>query len=268
MSILNGTSFSDEFDPKGFLNTFCVSPTEIPDSAFAFCRQRLYNFYSRYGSKWDKNTARLLEFGGGPTLQNLISAVPYINEITFAAHTESERKEIELWKNEKEGAHDWSSHFKYIVNEVENIAGDDAWREREELLRKRISSVVPCDISWDNPLPIEHEPFEIVFTSLCLESACKTYTEYKVAIKKLVSLLKPGGFLLVIMAERETFYVDGKRKWSTLYNTFEQAKEAVAEAGTTIYMAEREPASMEYIQNPVIADGKGFAFLAAQKVVF
>ena len=268
MNILNGTSFPDEFDAKGFLKTFCVSPTDNPNSAFAFCRHRLYKFYSRYSSKWDTNTARLLEFGGGPTIQNLISAVPYVNQITFAVHTESERKEIELWKNRKEDAHDWSSHFKYIVKEVEHITGDDTWREREELLRKRISDIVPCDISWDNPLPIENKSYEIVLTSLCLESACKTHAEYKVAIKKLVSLLKPGGFLVMITAERETFYVDGKRKWSTLYNTFEQVKEALDEAGTTIYMAEREPATMEYIQNPVISDNKGFIFVAAQKIVF
>ena len=30
--------------------------------------------------------------------------------------------------------------------------GDDTWRKREELLRKRIISVIPCDIFSDNPL--------------------------------------------------------------------------------------------------------------------
>ena len=49
--------------------------------------------------------------------------------------------------------------------------GDDAWRKREELWRKRITNIIPCDISCDNPLLTEQEPFEIVFTSLCLESA-------------------------------------------------------------------------------------------------
>ena len=53
--------------------------------------------------------------------------MPYVNQIIFLAFAESEHKEIELWKNKEEGAHNWSSHFQAVVNEVEQIAGDDAW---------------------------------------------------------------------------------------------------------------------------------------------
>ena len=78
--------------------------------------------------------------------------MPYVNQITFAAYAENERKEIILWKNREEGAHDWSSHLKHVINEVEHIVGDDTWHEREELLRKRITNITPCDIFSDNPL--------------------------------------------------------------------------------------------------------------------
>ena len=107
-----------------------------------------------------------MEFGGGPVIVNFISAVPYVNQITFSAYAESEQKEIELWKNKEEGAQDWSSHFQGVVNEVEQIAGDDAWREREELLRKRITNIViPCDIHCDDPLLVnKQEPFKIIST--------------------------------------------------------------------------------------------------------
>ena len=227
-----------------------------------------YSFYAKYSCKWNLKTARLLEFGGGPVITSLISAVPYIDQITFAAYAENERKEIKLWKNREEGAHDWSSHFKHVVNEVEHIAGDDAWREREKLLRKRITSIIPCDIFSDSPLLVKQEPFEIVTTSLCLEAACKTHPEYKEAIKKLVGLLKLGGFLLMFIVERQTFYVIGGKKWFCLYLTLEQVKEALVEAGTVILVAERDPAPMEQIQNPVVSDYKALVFVAAQKVVF
>ena len=264
-------SYSGEFNPKEFLNmsysSFDGNPYE--KGVFGFYRQRLYNFYARYSCKWNNKTARLLEFGGGPVVTSLISAVPYVNEIIFAAYLESERKEVELWKHGKEGAYDWSPHFKYVVNEVEHITGDDAWRERQELLRKRISNITACDILRDNPLlAVEQEAFEIVFTSLCLEAACTTYAEYKEGIKKLVGLLKPGGFLLMVIVERQTYYVVEKKKWPSLYLTLEQVKIALAEAGTAIFVVEHEPPSLEHIQNPVVADGKGFTFLAAQKVEF
>ena len=48
----------------------------------------------------------MLEFVGGPVIENLISAAPYVWEILFAAYSENERKEVELWKDNKQGAHD------------------------------------------------------------------------------------------------------------------------------------------------------------------
>lgn len=270
MSALSGKSYLDEFDSKKFLSSFYGPSKEYPNQRcfFDFYREQLYKFYVKYNCKWDKNTARLLEFGGGPVIISLISSVPYIHEITFSAYLESERKEVQLWKDDKEGAHDWRSHIKHAVNEIEHIGGDDAWCEREALLRKRICAIVPCNILCENPLFVKQEPFEIISTSLCIEVACTSYPQYKEAIKKLVGLLKPGGFLLMYIVERETFYMFGKKKWSCLYLTLEQVKEALTDAGTAIVVAKRDPASMEEIQNPVVSDHKAFLFVVAQKVEF
>ena len=60
----------------------------------------------------------------------------------------------------------------------------------------------------------------------------------------------------------------GEKKWFCLYLTLEQVKEALAEAGTAILEAERDPAPMDQIQNPIISDYKAVAFVTAQKVEF
>lgn len=262
--------YFEEFNSKDYLNSFYASFEGNPHlkGRFSFRWQQINNFFLKYNSKWNNRTARLLEFGGGPVIAQLISAVPYVNEIIFSAYVESERKEVELWKDMKDGAHDWSSHFKFVVNEVENISGDVAWRERESLLRQRISNIVPCDALNDNPLLVEHEPFEIIATNLCLEAACTSYAEYKKAAKNLAKLLKPGGMFMTIGPERATFYMFGGKKWPCLHITLEQATEALSEAGMALLVSERDPASMEQIQNPVASDSKGFVFLAAQKVEF
>jgi len=269
-TVLSGKSYLNEFDCKVYLSSLYsdTNETDLSDGGISFQKQQLYNFYTKYNSKWNNKTARLLEFGGGPVIISLISAAPYVDQITFAAYAESERREIELWKHGKEGAHDWSSHFKSIVNEVEHIAGDDAWREREKLLRKQISSVVPCDIFSENPLFVKQEPFEIISTSLCLEAACSSYAEYKASIKKLVGLLKPGGFLLMLVSERETFCFVGEKKWFVLYLTLEQVLKALSEAGMAIIMAERDPVPMVEIQISTESDYKAVLFVAAQKVEF
>ena len=266
---MNGSqSYSDEFDHKEYLNSLYNEKDTINFQYTRFFKERLYKFYTKYSCKWNNETARLLEFGGGPVITSLIGAAPYVGEITFAAYLESERNEVELWKQDKEGAYDWSAHFKCAINEVEHIAGDDVWRKRQELLRNRISSIIACDILCDNPLFVKHEPFDIVSTGLCLEVVCSTYTEYKEGVKKLVRLLKPGGFLLMFTEERTTFYMVGGKKWSCLYLTLEQIKEALVEAGTVVLVAKRDPAPIVEIENPIASDYKAVLFLAAQKVVF
>ena len=117
MSILSGKSYPTEFDCKEYLSLFhssCKGNSNEKGSS-DFHRMQLYHFYAKYSSKWNNKTARLLEFGGGPVIKSLISAVPYVDLITFAAYNENERKEIEMWKHGKEGAHDWSSDLKYVV---------------------------------------------------------------------------------------------------------------------------------------------------------
>ena len=95
---MSGSSYSDEFDSKEYLNSFYGSSKGNPTlkGRFDFRWEQLYKFYAKYKSKWDNKTARLLEFGGGPAIMSLISAVPYVGQITFTAYLESERKEVEL----------------------------------------------------------------------------------------------------------------------------------------------------------------------------
>ena len=263
-------SYVEEFNAKEYLDAYYASgakgnPNE--EGQYEFYSEQQYSFYKKYSCKWNKKTARLLKFGGGAVVSNLIISAPYVNQITFAAYLESERKEVELWKHGKEGAHDWSSDFKCMLTDVEHIVGEDAWREREEVLRESICNIIPCDILREDPLFIkQQESFKIIQTSICLEAACKTFAEYKDGVRKLVGLLKPGGFLLMFVEERETFYMVRNKRWSVVYLTLEQVKEALVEAGTTILVTARDPAPMEQIQNPTVADYKAVLFVAAQKV--
>ena len=263
-------SYLAEFDGREYLKIFySTSDGSSEEKGFAlFHRKQVIRFFKKYNSKWDNNTARLLEFSGGASVAGLISAVPYVNQIIFSAYTEGERKEVKLWKFEEDGAHDWSDHFKLVVNELENITGDTAWSDREKLLRQRITAIIGCDIFQDCPLSIKQDPFEIISTSLCLEAVCKTYLEYKAAVKKLVTLLKPGGFLTMFVVERDTFYMVGKKRWPCFPVTLEQVKEALADAGMVVLVAERDPAPMNQIQNPTVSDYKAVLFVAAQRVEF
>lgn len=268
MSVLQGEEYITCFDCRAYLREYFSSPFGSADEKGAqnFQLAQENNFYAKYNAKWDKRNARVLEFGGGPVIKNLIGAAPFVQEIVFAAYTESERREVELWKDNKQGAHDWSPFFQYVVNELEGKEGEAVWQEREALLRSQIKAIIACDITQEYPLMIKQEPFDIVSTSLCLEAACKSYDEYKTAVKKLGSLLKPGGFMIMTAVERETFYMAGGKRWFCLSLTLAQIREALELAGFVILEAERDPAPIEQINNPTVSDYKALLFVAAQKV--
>ena len=70
---------------------------------------------------------------------------------------------------------------------------------KDEVLRRLVKRVIPCDILHDPPLlvPGYEGPHDIVFSSLCSVCACTTHEEYSQAIGQLTKYLKPGGKLIL-----------------------------------------------------------------------
>ncbi|CAI8053139.1 Indolethylamine N-methyltransferase [Geodia barretti] len=231
-------------------------------------RSRLFNeFFKKYSPKWDRKNARLLDFSGGPVILDYVSAAPHVSEIVHSAYKEDERKEIELWKNDNKDAHDWSPYVKYVVNEIEGLKGDAAWQERVALLRSKLK-VVSCNVYNEHPItPTEDEnSFSIICTTNALEAACKTYEDFKGIMKKLVKMLRLGGYIIIVFDEEETFYCVMESKWANLTLSLAQVQEAVEEAGCVVLMSERDPMPIECFENPILFDGKAHVFLVAYKV--
>ena len=53
-------------------------------------------------------------------------------------------------------------------------------------------------------------------------------------MKKLVKLLKVGGYILIDMVEDQSYYTVGEDRWSVLPLTLAQAKEPLEEAGCVL----------------------------------
>ena len=122
MSCTENSEYVASFSAKLFLQGFYSSVGQ----ATKFHLKAFREFFQKYHSKWDRSSARLLEFSGGPVIVNYISAAPHVGEIVHSAHTEGERRELELWKNNAEGAHDWLPFIKHIVSDVEGLQGEAA----------------------------------------------------------------------------------------------------------------------------------------------
>ena len=73
-----------------------------------------HSFYSRYGDEFDPSSATLLELGGGPTIHSLISACQHVSRITFSDYADTNRREIQLWKDND--AKCKRNNADYVVN--------------------------------------------------------------------------------------------------------------------------------------------------------
>ena len=137
---------------------------------------------------------------------------------------------------------DWTPYIKYVVQILEGSEGEHEIVQREESLRKAIKAVIPCDISKD---PLIAEGFagpcyDIVMSILCLESACETKDDYKAAIGKLTSLIKPGGYLLLYCSlktmEHRGHYHVGKNKFTFLGVSLEFVLKSLKDGGLQMFI--------------------------------
>ena len=186
-------------------------------------------------------------------------------EIVHGAYTDDERKEIKLWKNDAVGAYNWNPYIKQVVSEIEGLEGDLVVQERAELLRSKIK-VASCNINDDPPVEETDRMFSIICTSYTLEVASKTIDDLKSGVKKLVKLLRLGGYLVILLDEDESYYMIGGTKMPVLPVSLDQLKEAVVEAGCIVLMCEREPTPINLIENPTVTDEKASVFVAAFKI--
>ena len=265
MSVFPQLQYSTSFNVKQYLEMYYRYVEQ--DYLNNFRVKIFKEFFQKYSAKWDGKSARLLEFGGGAIILSYISAAPYVAEIVHSAYTEDEQREIIKWKNDTEGAHDWTPAIKYAVAEIEGLKGDKAQQERVALLRSKIK-VTSCNIFDDHPVdPTEgQEKFSIISTSFVLEAACENYDDFKVGLKKLVKMLRLGGYIAILFLEEETYFVNGQGKWPVLPVSMAQVKEAVEEAGCVVLMSERDPTPINILENPTDTDEKACVFLAAYKV--
>ena len=136
-----------------------------------------------------------LEFGGGPTIYQLITLSKYVKEIHFADYLKINLETVKKWQKKGEGCFDWTPFFRCALRlEGELNISDSMIAEREELLRKKITRYLHCDAFEENPLGSEFEnKYRLVCTNFVPESITDSKQQWKKALKNIVSLLDMGG---------------------------------------------------------------------------
>ena len=243
-AVLTGEDFHDKFDPTDYY--------EMYNQGFSSYCRGLPQFFLRHFhaafSSLPSTGISVLDFGSGPSVLGAISAAPRAREIVLSDFTEKNRVEAKKWLQNEPSAFDWSAYFRYVIQDLEGKGGGElAIREREEMIRKTIKAVVPCNINKDPPLQGEYcREYDVVICSLVLECATQTREEYEAGMRRLGKLVAPGGLLLFVGVERSRdvgFYMVGERKFQSIGISSDFAVRAMEMAGLCGVQLESIPAS-------------------------
>ncbi|XP_077313833.1 nicotinamide N-methyltransferase-like [Lithobates pipiens] len=106
--------------------------------------------------------------------------------------------------------------------------------EKAEKIRRKVS-FMKCDVTKSNPLEPNSLPLaDCVIIAGCLICASKNDEEFKTVLKNVVSLIRPGGHLIINDYLGASYYLVGEAKFSVLSLDENIVREAVSESGCEI----------------------------------
>lgn len=148
-----------------------------------------------------------LDIGCGPIVSHIFPVVPKVQEIHMAEYVASNRVEVEKWLAAREDAHDWRA-FALETLLLEGTAPTAAQVDaREQQARACVKAVLPCDVTNTNPLGSDKREFySLVTAHYCAESISSNKENWYTYMQNIMSLVKPGGVLILSTCGAGNFY--------------------------------------------------------------
>ena len=194
------TDYSHGFDVNAYLGHRFSLPEQTL-TMHEFTMQKLHEHFQSVQAAKPGTEFKVLDYGCGPVISNVISAARVASEIVLAEYTEEGRTAVRMWLEKNPNSFNWSPFHKYVVQTLEG-GSVQAAEEREKRLRSIVKAVVECDATQDPPIVDGYQgPYDAVIACLCLTTATKTIDEFVKAVHKVSALIKPGGCMLFTMLE-------------------------------------------------------------------
>ncbi len=185
--------------------------------------------------------AKILDIGGGPTIYQHIAISVLSQHITHAEFLEVNRKEVIAWLNREERAHTWDAYFKLVqelfkYGNVPRTLQQQAYSPEEEVRERAVyvqslldqsnldkfkhhvrscleSRVVHGDI-FQSDLGLANQTlvYDIVTGNFVVESVASHVNEWNVAMRNVLSKVKPGGYFMQTAIKKASWYQVGDER--------------------------------------------------------
>jgi hypothetical protein len=181
----------DAFDPADYISEYYT--------VIGAENQFLLDFYHR-AFQHIPRAASFLEFGGGPTIYQLLSARRRAGEIVFAEYLASNRAEVQKWIAGHPEAFNWEAYVDAVLELEQRERTDSNRRQVREELIPKMTEIIECD-AFSPHILCGHprRDFDVVSSSFCLECISGCESLFLDFLAKLTDLLKMRGTLVLTM---------------------------------------------------------------------
>ncbi|XP_072281450.1 nicotinamide N-methyltransferase-like [Pyxicephalus adspersus] len=215
-----------DFDHENFLQTF-VSPT-IDEMIF----KELIIFPMEIYPKIVKPGKTLIDCSVGPVSSHLLPLVEYFSEIIILEPNETSIRELQKWMDKDEGSLDFSQTSRFMAEW--GVLGNNL-KEMEESLRKKITRIAKCDLNKEIPTePYIPPKADCLLSGYLLDHISHDKDTYCKYLKKMVSLIRLGGQLILVGSFDGEFYITGGHKFNILSYDEVFLRQALDQAGLKI----------------------------------
>ncbi|XP_053728180.1 phenylethanolamine N-methyltransferase-like [Synchiropus splendidus] len=256
--------YQQGFDPAEYLRYNYSYPRAdfSKEDSFTVC---LLKTLHKAFTEGDIKGGVLLDVGSGPTIYQVMAACEIFDKVIMSDFLEANRNELRNWlENNGKCSLDWSPFFKYACK----LEGREpsAWEEKAARLRKVLKGIVPANVHLPQPVSADVVPPEgadCIVSCFCLDAACLTMPLYSRDLGHVVSLLKPGGHLMIVGTVGMTYYYGGPQaNVSTFPFTEVEVCQLLRENGMSLIRLEMFPLPQK---EETTDDAKAILFVKAKK---
>uniref|UniRef100_A0A8C5WM91 Nicotinamide N-methyltransferase n=1 Tax=Leptobrachium leishanense TaxID=445787 RepID=A0A8C5WM91_9ANUR len=180
---------------------------------------------------------RMIDLSMGLNLYQLIAVYKCFSDIIILEVNDGCFGDMEKWLNGEEDAYDWAHAVKVLAD----LGGcSDNWKEMENDLRSRVKRILKCDLTNENPTdPVILEKADCIISLYVMGAVCKNIDDYSLKLKRLSTMLKKGGCLLIVGSLNATHYTVNGEKFNLLNFGEEDIRKILKDRGYCIKLMEK-----------------------------
>uniref|UniRef100_A0A8C5RAE6 Nicotinamide N-methyltransferase n=1 Tax=Leptobrachium leishanense TaxID=445787 RepID=A0A8C5RAE6_9ANUR len=180
---------------------------------------------------------RLADLSMAFSLYQLIPIYECFSDITILEINDGCVGDMEKWVNGEEDAYDWA-HAVRVRAELGGCSLN--WKEMENDLRSRVKRILKCDLTKENPTdPVILEKADCIINLYVMGAVCKNIDDYSLKLKRMSTMLKKGGCLLIVGSFNGSHYTVNGEKFNLLEFEEEDLRKIFKDGGYRIEHLEK-----------------------------